>query len=166
MAIIIHSAETPADISAVRELFREYAVWLGIDLTFQNFRAELASLPDLYAPPAGCLLLATQEDGSFVGCVGVRPLDSARTCEMKRLYLRETARGTGIGYALVTAAVAFAESTGLYSEMLLDTLPRLAAAVSMFQRSGFEPIPSYYANPVFGALFFRKELNLCHRQLT
>ena len=157
MSIHIHAVHSKVDLSALRDLFAEYAGWLNVDLTFCNFREELENLPSFYAPPAGCLLLATTEAGHPVGCVGVRPL-RPNTCEMKRLYLRESARGFGTGYDLAAAAIAFAQSTGLYSEMLLDTLPRLAAAIAIFQKLDFQPIPSYYPNPVPGALFFRKEL--------
>ena len=54
---IIH-AETPDDMRTARSLFKEYAAWLAIDLSFPNFEEELAHLPGEYAPPDGRLILA------------------------------------------------------------------------------------------------------------
>src|SRR4051812_27249219 len=54
----ISPARTPADLAAAAALFTSYAAWLDIDLTFQDFAAELASLPGKYAPPAGEIFLA------------------------------------------------------------------------------------------------------------
>src|SRR6202011_6042685 len=86
-------------IAAAATLFREYADQLGIDLSFQGFEAELASLPGQYAPPLGDAL----------GCVGVRPREGTAVCEMKRLYVRPAARRLGVGTALVTAIIRSAE---------------------------------------------------------
>ena len=117
------SAETPAQVDAVRELFREYADSLDIDLCFQNFDAELATLPGDYAPPGGALLLALV-DGAPAGCVAMRPLpesDHVNACEMKRLYVRRAFRRFGLGRLLTQQLMDVATQCG-HSCMLLDTL--------------------------------------------
>ena len=88
--IEIRPAALPADLPVVRRLLREYADGLGVDLCFQDFEAELASLPGKYAPPRGRLLLAWN-DHRAVGCVALRPIDD-ETCEMKRLYVQPEER--------------------------------------------------------------------------
>lgn len=157
MNVVIKPARSAQDLDAIRGLFREYADWLGIDLSFQGFEAELARLPGKYARPGGELFLVEGEDGRPMGCVGVAPFGKLGACEMKRLYVREAARGTGTGRALAAAAVASAAASG-YREMLLDTLPSMPAAVATYCSLGFESIPPYYDTPVAGTLFFRRAL--------
>ena len=56
--IQIHPARFPEQVEAVRGIFREYAESLGINLSFQQFDAELADLPGKFAAPRGRVLLA------------------------------------------------------------------------------------------------------------
>src|SRR5580692_4190481 len=146
------------EIAAAASLFREYADWLGIDLSFQGFEGELASLPGKYAPPTGELLLACAPAGDALGCVAVRPLDGIGVCEMKRLYVRPVARGLGVGAALVGAIITSAEALG-YAEMKLDTLPAMAEAFALYERFDFLRIPAYYHNPVPGTVYLGKRLS-------
>jgi ribosomal protein S18 acetylase RimI-like enzyme len=154
LAKVRHSDE----IATAAVLFREYADWLGIDLSFQGFEAELASLPGKYAPPLGELMLACSPAGDALGCVAVRPLEGVRVCEMKRLYVRPAARGLGIGGALVGAIIKSAQELG-YAEMRLDTLPSMSKAFALYARFGFLQIPAYYHNPVPGTVYLGKRLS-------
>jgi GNAT superfamily N-acetyltransferase len=147
----------PQEIAAAAVLFREYADWLGIDLGFQGFEAEVASLPGKYAPPWGELMLACAPAGDALGCVAVRPLEGAAVCEMKRLYVRPAARGHGLGAALVTAIIGCAQELG-YAEMKLDTLAGMAEAFALYKRFGFLEIPAYYHNPVPGTVYLGRRL--------
>ena len=54
-------------------MYEEYAEWIGIDLSFQGFAEELATLPGVYVPPDGRLLLAQLGDEA-AGCVALGPL--------------------------------------------------------------------------------------------
>ena len=140
-----------ADVDAVRVLFREYERSLGIDLAFQGFDAELASLPGVYAPPRGRLLVALDERGAVSGCVALRPLGDD-VCEMKRLYLRPVLRGKGAGRVLAGRVMDEARAAG-YRTMRLDTLPTMAEAFALYESLGFRRIAPYYPNPVPGTIY-------------
>jgi putative acetyltransferase len=134
----------------VRALFREYADSLGVDLSFQGFEQELAALPGEYAPPAGRLLLGVV-DGVAAACGALRPFGE-RDCELKRLYVRERARRTGLGRLLAEAAIEAARDVG-YERMLLDTLPAMGPARELYRSLGFEEVAPYRYNPVPGTSF-------------
>ena len=138
-------------------LFRAYADALGVDLCFQGFDEELATLPGKYAPPKGELLLALAPDSRAIGCVALRPLDASGLCEMKRLYVEDAARGLGVGRALVAAIIAAAEARG-YAEMRLDSLPSMQAALALYRSFGFGPIAAYCFNPVPGTVYLARRL--------
>lgn len=158
VAVTVAPARGAADVEAAAALIRDYVASLGIDLSFQGFDAEIADLSTKYSPPTGELLLARDEDAAPFGCVGVAAFRARPgACEMKRLYVRGTARGTGAGRALGEASIAAARALG-YREMLLDTLSTMAPAIALYRALGFEPVPAYYLNPVPGAVYFRKAL--------
>jgi GNAT superfamily N-acetyltransferase len=152
----VRPASFPADLPEVRALFREYADSLGVDLSFQDFDRELASLPGDYASPRGSLLLA-DHGGVVAGCIALRPL-GPDVCEMKRLFVRPAFRGARLGRALAEAVLSEARRIG-YSRMRLDTLPSMAEAIVLYQRLGFTDIAPYRHNPVPGARFLERALN-------
>jgi putative acetyltransferase len=153
--LTIVPGHAPADIGNVRRLFEEYAASLDVDLCFQGFDAELASLPGDYAPPAGRLLLAIQGN-TVAGCVALRRLER-EICEMKRLYVRPAFHGLGIGRMLVARVIEEARDAG-YRRMRLDTLPTMIRARALYRRVGFHEIPPYRSNPVEGVTFLELDL--------
>lgn len=153
-------ADTADDLAAVRELMREYAASLAIDLCFQGFEHELATLPGEYAAPAGALLLALV-DGMPAGCVAMRPLpdsDHVNACEMKRLFVRRAFRQFGLGRRLTQQLMDLATQAG-HSCMLLDTLDDMEAARGLYATLGFVEIAPYYYNPIPGAHYLKVDLD-------
>lgn len=151
---VIREAQA-VDIAQVRELFLEYQSTLGVDLCFQGFAEELASLPGNYARPAGRLLLASNA-ASVVGVVALRPILGA-DCEMKRLYVRESGRGAGLGRRLTEALIKEAQLAG-YRRVLLDTLPTMIEAQALYRSIGFVEVPAYCHNPIAGTRYMALEL--------
>jgi putative acetyltransferase len=152
----ISEATDPADFAIARVLFQEYASALNVDLCFQNFAEELSHLEDMYGfPRRGCLLLLRQ-GGEAIGCVAIRNLDGTR-CEMKRLYIKAKLRGFGFGRRLAQGALERARELG-YARMVLDTLPAMTEAQSLYASLGFRETESYYPNPLSGARYLELAL--------
>ncbi len=148
--LTIIQAETDDQVAEARGLFREYEAWLDLDLCFQGFEDELASLPGKYSGPEGRLLLAYQND-ELAGCIALRKLNEG-ICEMKRLFVRDGFKGQKIGVQLIERIIADAREIG-YQKMRLDTYPtKMGKAVSLYDSHGFRSIEPYYDNPHTGVL--------------
>lgn len=151
--------ESPEDWQETRLILRDYANSLDVDLDFQGFEEELASLPGAYAPPGGALLLASV-DGAIAGSGAFRSLPDAdypNACEMKRLFVRPAFRRFGLGRLLAQALMDRATEAG-YSSMLLDTLDDMEAARGLYESLGFVEVPPFYFNPIPGAHYLKAEL--------
>ncbi len=155
MDILFEYARGEQDMGHLRELFTEYQEWLSVDLCFQGFEKELVNLPGKYAESRGCLLLAREAE-AIVGCVGLWPLDDA-ICEMKRLFVRPSWRGRGVGRRLAVAIIDEARKRQ-YASMRLDTMPRLEAALALYRALGFADIEPYYDNPLDGVIYLELAL--------
>lgn len=144
-------AESAEQLDHARELWREYADWLEVDLCFQNFEKELAELPGRYALPEGRLWLALSDD-KLAGSIALRKIADG-ICEMKRLYVRPQFRGQGIGRQLTTRLIEEARQIG-YARMRLDTLPsKMKEAIAVYRSAGFTEIEPYYHNPTADAVY-------------
>ena len=164
-AAAIRHAGPATDIALARLLFAEYAQWLKVDLCFQGFDEELATLPGAYAPPRGRLLLAGSSDQAF-GCIALRPLDTDSGCggkapaepagalvaEVKRLYVQPAHRCQGWGERLARAVIDEARAIG-YREVKLDTLDWMTAARALYAGMGFRECAPYYHNPLPGVVY-------------
>ncbi len=156
-AVEIRTAAGVEDMATLRALFLEYQDWLGVDLCFQDFVTELATLPGAYAPPGGAVWLAYVA-GALAGCVGFRPHEGERACEMKRLWLRPAYRKLGLGRRLTETCIEAARGAG-YRTICLDTLSFMDVARALYASLGFHEIPAYYDNPLDDVRYLELDLS-------
>lgn len=155
MMFTIQEVHSTKDIELIRRLFREYAEWLNVDLSFQGFEQELASLPGVYVPPEGMLLLAHAE-GTPAGCIALRKIEQG-VGEVKRMYVTPACRRQGLGRQLMQRLLEQARQVG-YASLRLDTLASMTAARQLYTSFGFREIPPYYHNPLEGAVYMELHL--------
>lgn len=137
------------------KLFEEYARWLNIDLSFQNFEEELRSLKKMYIRPAGTIILCKNND-EYVGSVAVRPNEKG-IAELKRMYVKPAFQKLKIGQGLLDLSIKFSIDAG-YHKIRLDTLDHMIPAMNLYSKNGFYKIPPYYYNPEKNAVYFEKLL--------
>lgn len=156
--LVITSVRASEDLAVIKDLFTAYTKWLNIDLTYQNFEAELALLPGQYSPPHGLLLLARSTSSNEpLGCVALRPLFPPDCAEMKRLYVTPEGRGTGVGKALIMEVMRVARGAG-YKEVKLDTLQHMTTAIGIYKSLGFVECEKYYETPMEDTVFLKKDI--------
>ena len=167
--VSLRTVRTVDELEDVRVLLGEYKGWLEdhsraagvpeqiVRTGAERFAREIQSLPGDYGPPGGALLLARYVS-TPIGCAAVRRVDSG-SAELKRLFVRSGFRGRHVGESLTQAALQTAEQLG-YERIVLDTMPTMTAAISLYRRMGFQSIPAYWPNPLQGALFFEYLLRL------
>ena len=135
------SANGPAAlVDMARTLVGEYAAMPHIAGRWADPLADIAALPAPYELPAGVLLVARQGDEAL-GC-GALLAFGPQIGEIKRVYVRPSARGRGVGEAVTRALLDYAVYLG-FDRVRLDTAPELLAARALYQRLGFAPIPHY-----------------------
>lgn len=146
---------TSDDISIVEDMLRRYVEWLFV--SFPDQTADLTSYfsPDRmqqaldevstkFVPPEGLALIARSE-GQPVGCVLAYPLEPG-IVEMKRLFVLPSARGNGVGGALIKMLGSKLAARG-YSTVRLDTAVFLTDAISLYRSIGFVEIAPYTTIP-------------------
>ena len=148
-------ADSAEEYNAAANLFAQYAAWLAIDLSFQQFEEELATLKKMYAPPSGGIILC-KEENSYIACVAIRKIDTD-TAELKRMFVQPAHQHKGIGNILMTRSIELARQCG-YKMIRLDTLDHMTPAISLYKKYGFTEIPPYYFNPNSTAIYFELKL--------
>jgi GNAT superfamily N-acetyltransferase len=105
--------------------------------------------PEQFLPPAG-VFLVLELDGADVGCGGIRSIEGDHATdarfEAKHLYVQPSARGRGLGRALLDELERRARGFGA-TELVLDTNSNLEAARGLYLTSGFASIEPYNDNP-------------------
>ncbi len=148
-------ANTDKEYAAAAILFSEYAAAININLDFQHFKEELVMLRQMYAAPAGGIILCRDEE-AYIACVAVRKI-SIDTGELKRMFVQPQYQARGIGKKLLEKSLVLARQCG-YKKIKLDTLNYMHTAIELYKAQGFYEIPAYYHNPIDSAVYFEKEL--------
>ena len=150
-AIELSFAKNERDIEAVRGLMREYLVWhevrysefremLEKHVDYKAQQLEIDRLPEKYDSPRSCFLMA-RRGNDVVGCVALRDLGEG-IAEMKRMFVRPQAQGSGVGTRLATSIIKIASALG-YVTMRLNTGQVQTEAVNLYQKLGFNVITPY-----------------------
>lgn len=148
-------AKSDSDFHQASLLFQEYAKWLNIDLSFQNFDDELTTLKEMYGGKKGSLILGC-DNHNYIASVGVRQINDT-IAELKRMYVKPNYQRKGIGQMLLNESIFFARNAG-YKKVRLDTLEHMVPAMNLYLNNGFYKIDAYYFNPEPNAVYFEKEL--------
>ncbi|WP_211218138.1 GNAT family N-acetyltransferase [Marinobacter daepoensis] len=145
----------PADSEELKALILEYADWLNIDLSYQDFEGEMASLEALFSLPSGQYTFAIVQS-QVAGGVGFRQLDE-HTAEVKRLYVRREYQGRGLGRQLMDNLLIKLKSLG-YIRVVLDAVPPTKKAQELYELMGFRETEPYFFNPTPDTKFFEFDL--------
>ena len=148
-------AQTDEHLQQVRAMFNELVEYYrtGIDAHVPDlndvpgmtgYEAEFETLPGIYGPPEGRLLIAL-DNGEVVGCGCFKKFANG-VCELKRLWVRPAARGSGCGKALVEALIQEARQVD-YQTMLLETEISLKTAQAIYAAAGFTRTEPYFDGP-------------------
>lgn len=134
---IFFRSATNADCNAVQELvfsvLREYGLTPEIDGT----DSDLTNLEDFYINRGGVFEVFIAPDGQIVGSVGLYPIDE-ETIELRKMYLKPEARGSGLGRATLARMVEKSRELG-YRRLYLETATVLREAVRLYEKFGFRP---------------------------
>ena len=138
-----------------KKLFKEYALFIKIDLAFQQFDLEIKKIREMYSAQEGGITLCRMDE-KYIGCVAIRKIEDS-IGEVKRMFVQPNFQGLGVGKKLLEKALAMAEECN-YSLLRLDTLAHMSSAIHLYKAYGFYEIPPYYHNPNNTAVFFEKKL--------
>jgi GNAT superfamily N-acetyltransferase len=153
--VMIRDVIFPKDSEELRALILEYADWLDIDLSYQNFEGEMASLEALFSLPNGQYTFAIVQS-QVAGGVGFRRLDE-HTAEVKRLYVRRQYQGNGLGRRLMDNLLVKLKGLG-YTRVVLDAVPPTKKAHELYELMGFREIEPYFFNPTPDTKFYAFDL--------
>ena len=105
----------------------------------------------MFVPPDGVFVVVRDGDRA-VACGGIARFDETRA-EVKRMYVVPDARGRGLGRRVLLELEDQARGFG-YAGLVLETGDRSAAALSLYESSGYERMDCY---PPYDT----RELSLC-----
>lgn len=141
-------ADLESDAAHIRSLFWEYLQWangrvneeFGVNFDIETMIEDDMSHLDVFSPPNGRLVLACNGDEVVgIGCLR-RSVEGVG--EVKRMYVRPSARGRGIAREILNALLSEARTLG-YGRIRLDSAGFMTAAHALYRSSGFRDIQPY-----------------------
>jgi GNAT superfamily N-acetyltransferase len=145
MRLVPVSPTDPVPAALLADYVAERAAGFPTPGGYRPATAEAAA----FAPPGGVFLLLEEDDGTPLGCGGLRtisPTPEGARMEVKHLYVVPGARGRGLGRRLLEALEAAARDAGART-LVLDTNRSLEAAGGLYRSAGFVPVPPFNENP-------------------
>ncbi len=151
---MIRSVPLRADHPDARSLLEDYFAELRERLgEFDPSRSVSANAEEL-SPPHG-IFLVLYESEHALACGGIKREDD-ESGELKRMFVAHSARGRGLGTALLSALESWARAEGL-KRLRLDTAAPLNEAIALYRRAGYVEVPAYNDN-IYAAHWFEKQL--------
>ena len=137
-------AYEPSDHAGVIGFLERVLADLGFEFLPDGKDSDIRDLGLTYVQNGGSFCVVDVA-GEVFGTIAIRRL-TTDTAELKRLYLDQSVRGTGIGRGLCIAAIEDARQLG-YRHLRLDTTTRSPAAIALFKKLGFYEIERYNSDP-------------------
>lgn len=137
MTLPLHKGYIPGSIGRIVELHaRYYRELVGFGLPFETKVArELCDFCERYDDARDGLWLALR-DGQVEGSIAVDGSHPADGAHLRWFIASDSTRGTGLGTALLTAALQFCQSRH-YDRVYLWTFEGLDAARHLYEKFGF-----------------------------
>ena len=125
------ASDIPAVVELVAATLAEFGLAFGVGAPTDD---QLHHLPASYADHGGAFWVALDGD-ALVGTAGVFPVAPA-TFELRKMYLRPTTRGSGLGKRLLDTAITWSREHGA-TLLVLDTVEAMTRAIAFYERHGF-----------------------------
>ena len=135
ITITLEDAATPASQQLIAELSAELGPLYGTDGT-ALFKPEDVTIPR-------AAFVVARLDGEAVGCGALRPTPNNDTvAEIKRMYVRPSARGQGISRHILNKLETLAAEFD-YATIQLETGEYQGEAIGLYESSGYSRINCY-----------------------
>jgi putative acetyltransferase len=110
---------------------------------------------DVTVPRAAFIVLWRGDEP--LGCGALRPMEEAHVVEVKRMFVRPTARGQGLSRRILTELEKLAREFG-YQVVRLETGTRQTEAIGLYESAGYAPIDCY-------GIYADEPLSVCYEKL-
>lgn len=127
---------TPDDTAPIQGLISGVLCEYGLRPDPDNIDRDLADIEAAYFAQGGFFCVVEDATGQLVATLGIGRIDE-NTCELRKMYVAQRARGKGLGDALIRFAISKALAMG-FSRMTLETATPLVEAVGLYRKHGFQ----------------------------